>query len=486
MASMKAALVLATQQLEHHPAFDDPDIDVFLFVESHTAVRRRTLHAHKAVLLLSAMRHTAERLRRAGRRVQYVELGDGRGFLEGLHGLIQDLGVTGLAWMSATDRGVDVRLRAFCDREGLATRVYADELFLTPADVIDEWFAAHPAARMEDFYRWQRRRTGILMDGGAPAGRRWNFDADNREPLPRDGVDIPPLPAAPHDDTTRAVIAEVAARFPGLTGDPEQFWLPVTPADARERLADFVERRLPSFGRFEDAMAADEPFLFHSALSPLLNIGLLRVEEVVDAALSARSDVPLSSLEGYLRQVIGWREYMRGAYRAMPDLAHANHFALGRRLEPWWYTGRGIPDDLPAPVRTVLERVHRWGYAHHIERLMVLGNWFLLQGYRPREVNAWFTALFVDAYEWVMVPNVQGMSQYADGGRVATKPYISGGAYLQRMGSWWPTAADARDSAFTAAYWAFLDEHEDRLIDNPRLSLPLAQMRKRRTGAEPA
>jgi deoxyribodipyrimidine photolyase-related protein len=170
----------------------------------------------------------------------------------------------------------------------------------------------------------------------------------------------------------------------------------------------------------------------------------------------------------------------------MPALKHANHFALTRQLEPWWYTGRGIPDDLPVPVRTVLERVHRWGYAHHIERLMVLGNWFLLQGYDPHEVYEWFSALFVDAYDWVMVPNVQGMSQYADGGRVATKPYISGGAYLQKMGSWWPSPAAARNSELTGAYWRFLEEHEDQLAGNPRLALPLAQLRQRRAAGESA
>ncbi|MDX5400738.1 MAG: cryptochrome/photolyase family protein, partial [Actinomycetes bacterium] len=332
--------------------------------------------------------------------------------------------------MSATDRGVDARLARLCRAEGVATAVHPDALFLTPAADLDDWFAGHPSTPMEDFYRWQRRRTGILMEGDAPAGGRWNFDADNRQPLPRGGLTIPPLPIPEPDDITRAVMEEVARRFPDHPGDAADFWLPVRPDGARAWLADFVARRLASFGPYEDAMAAGEPFLFHSVLSPLLNVGLLTVAEILDAILAAPDAVPLASLEGFVRQVIGWREYMRGAYRAVPGLRDANHFGLTRRLEPWWYTGRDIPDDLPVPVRTVPERVHRWGYAHHIERLMVLGNWFLLQGYHPREVFDWFSALFVDAYEWVMVPNVQGMSQYADGGGVATKPYVSGGAYL--------------------------------------------------------
>jgi len=168
------------------------------------------------------------------------------------------------------------------------------------------------------------------------------------------------------------------------------------------------------------------------------------------------------------------------AFRAQPALENANYFHFTGTLEAWWYTAEGIPDDIPTPVRTVLERVHRYGYAHHIERLMVLGNWFLLQGYHPREAYEWFSAMFVDAYDWVMVPNVQGMSQFADGGRVATKPYIAGGAYLQRMGSWWPSAKAAQADALTDAYWQFLDRNEPQLSDNHRLAIPLAQMRKRR------
>ncbi|MDN3495187.1 cryptochrome/photolyase family protein [Planococcus sp. APC 4015] len=477
---MKAVLILATQVFEHHPALDDPDIDVVFFVESDAAFRRHRYHAHKIVLLLSAMRHAAARLEDRGIRVERITLDRGLGFLAGLRALVQEHDVDGLAWMSATDRGVDVRLQRFCDSEGLRSRVYPDELFLTPAPDVDEWFGSHAGARMEDFYRWQRRRTGILMHGAQPAGKRWNFDADNREPLPKGGVDVPPHPELAHDDITRTVIAEVAERFPDAPGDPAQFWLPVTPSDAQVWLTDFVQHRLELFGRYEDAMAADEPFLFHSLISPLLNIGLLRVDEVVEAAVAAGDRIPLASLEGFIRQVIGWREYMRGAYRAMSHLREANHFALTRQLEPWWYSGRDVPDDLPLPVRTVLARVHRWGYAHHIERLMVLGSWFLMQGYDPRSVYDWFLALFVDAYEWVMVPNVQGMSQFADGGVVATKPYISGGAYLQRMGSWWPTAREAKESEFTSAYWDFLDQHEDLLAGNHRLAVPLAQMRKLR------
>ncbi len=462
---MKAALVLATQLFEDHPAYTDPDIDLILFVENARSFQRRPYHAHKIVLLLAAMRHAAARLDERGIPVAYrrIDAGgafadtDAESFGDAVAALVSQHNITHLAWMTHTDPRVQGSIERIVKRLGLQARTYPDDLFLTPEHLVDQWFAEHPTARMEDFYRWQRRRTGILMEGGAPEGRRWNFDAENRHPLPRDKktkahtLDIPRLPIPEPDDITRSAID------------------------------DFVARRLTDFGRFEDAMDAEEPFLFHSVLSPLINIGLLTAAEVVDRV--ERADAPLESREGFIRQVIGWREYMRGAFRAQPRLEDANFFHFTRTLEAWWYTADEIPDDIPEPVRTVLERVHEYGYAHHIERLMVLGNWFLLQGYDPREVYEWFSALFVDAYDWVMVPNVQGMSQFADGGRVATKPYIAGGAYLQRMGSWWPGAKAAQEDAFTEAYWQFLDTNEDQLADNPRLAIPLAQMRKRRDTA---
>ena len=479
---MKAALILATQQFEDHPALHDPDIDEFFVVESAQRFSRLPYHRHKIVLLLSAMRHTVERLRADGHTVRVVSLDDELSFAAGIERLATAHGADGLAWMSATDRGVDRRIDALCARLGLRTRVYPDALFLTAAETADEWFAAHPTPVMEDFYRWQRHRTRILMDGEKPAGGRWNFDADNRHPLPKRGVAVPPLPAPAHDSITAGVIEEVNARFGHHPGDASGFWLPVTPEDARHWLRAFIDERFRDFGRFEDAMSRDQPFLFHSVISPMLNIGLLTVDEVVEAATSTGDDVPIASVEGFVRQIIGWREYLRGMYRAHPELDGANALHLTRPLEDWWYTGAGIPVQVPVPVRSVLESVHRWGYAHHIERLMVLGNWFLLQGYAPAEVNRWFLSLFVDAYDWVMVPNVFGMSQYADGGLVGTKPYVSGGAYLQKMGSWWSSAQQAKESAFTEAYWRFLEEHEDLLAGNPRLALPLAQMRSRRAG----
>lgn len=477
---MRAALVLGTQLLPHHPLVDDPDTDLVLVVESAALFERLPYHQIKIAFLLAAMRHHVAELRGRGIRVETVGLDDDLSFADGISALVRRHDVTELRWMRAADRGTDDRIRATCERLGIAHDAVADAMFLTPEDDVDAWYAEHEHARMEDFYRWQRQRTGILMHGDGPAGGQWNYDHDNREPLPKGGIDVPALPEPRHDDLTRATIAEVRERFASHPGDARDLWLPVTRRSALHWLQRFVDERLPRFGRYEDAMHRDEPVLFHSVLTPMLNVGLLHPQEVVDAALERGGDVPLASLEGFVRQIVGWREHMRGMYRAHPELEHANALELDRELEEWWYTLDDVPLTLPEPVRVVLQRVHALGYAHHIERLMVLGSWMLMQGYAPRSVNRWFLSLFVDAYPWVMVPNIMGMSQFADGGLVGTKPYVSGGAYLQRMGRWWSSERAARESAFTDAYWAFLERHEDALAGNHRLAQPLAQMRQRR------
>jgi deoxyribodipyrimidine photolyase-related protein len=225
---------------------------------------------------------------------------------------------------------------------------------------------------------------------------------------------------------------------------------------------------------------AGEPFLFHSVLSPLLNCGLLGPRQLIDAALLAYKNgtMPLHSCEGFIRQIIGWREYMNGMYHMLPDLKEANYFEFTKKLEGWWYTSEFEQQDLPIPVKAALKTVHTYGYNHHIERLMVLGNWFLLNEYNPQSVYEWFSSMYVDAYDWVMIPNVQGMSQYADGGIIATKPYISGGNYLQKMGRWWPTLDQAKKSDYNVLYWKFLNTNRSKLTGNPRMGIVLKMASK--------
>jgi deoxyribodipyrimidine photolyase-related protein len=228
-------------------------------------------------------------------------------------------------------------------------------------------------------------------------------------------------------------------------------------------------------------MRNGEAFLFHSVISPLLNIGLITPAKVLAEAekVYLKGKVPINSYEGFIRQIIGWREYMYGLYMYKSDKLLKNYFGYKKKLEPWWYGGE-LPGDLELPVSAVLKTTFKYGYNHHIERLMVLGNWFLLNSYNPHEVYEWFSSMYVDAYEWVMIPNVYGMSQYADGGFTATKPYVSGGNYLQKMGGWWPSLKDAQNSEFTKLYWNFIKNNIDKFKSNPRMSLVVAQAKKRK------
>jgi deoxyribodipyrimidine photolyase-related protein len=355
-----------------------------------------------------------------------------------------------------------------------ADQVVASNQFLCGHDEFDAWAdAAGKRLRMEDFYRWQRRRLGYLMDGDEPAGGRWNYDADNREPPPRERRAWP----APVLDELDELDGRVLASLPdSCVGDPPAGWWPTDRAGALRRLDAFVDEVLPTFGPHEDAMLAAEPRLAHSMLSPALNLGLLHPAEVADAVEAAyrAGRVPISSAEGFLRQVIGWREYVRGVYwRWMPTYRSEN--ALGaRRPIPPALLGAGTRMRC---VATAIADLERNGWLHHIQRLMVLGNLALLAGVDPAAMVEWMWASFVDGAEWVMLPNVVGMALHADGGRMATKPYAAGGAYINRMsdyctGCGYDPRRRTGDRAcpFTTLYWDFLARHRDALAGNHRMA----------------
>ena len=334
--------------------------------------------------------------------------------------------------------------------------------FLTSRVDLTEWFARHPA-RMQHFYAWQRRRLDILVDDGAPVGGRWSFDTENRKKLPK-GHTPPPVGFPDRSTHVREAIESVSREFPDAPGDPSTFLWPTTHAQAEEHLSAFLAERFELFGPYEDALSAEHPYVYHSLLTPMLNIGLLTPELVLDAALEAAEehDVPLESLEGFVRQVIGWREYMRATYRLFGRrLRTSNRLAHTRSLGPGWWTGRTGLD----PVDRVIGRVLDTGYAHHIERLMVLGNAMCLLRIDPDEVYEWFMAMFVDAYDWVMVPNVYGMSQFAAGEAMTTKPYVSGSNYLRTMSDF-PKGAWTQD--WDALYWTFVHDHREVFESNVR------------------
>jgi deoxyribodipyrimidine photolyase-related protein len=336
---------------------------------------------------------------------------------------------------------------------------------------------------MEFFYRDMRRRHGYLMDGGQPAGGKWNYDAENRKALPK-SVRAPALPVFEPDAVTRDVMVLVSSHFASHLGSAEDFGFPVTAADARVALRDFIAHRLPGFGDWQDAMKTGEPFLFHAVISPALNLGLLGPREICAAAEAAwrGGHAELNAVEGFIRQILGWREFIRGIYWLhMPGYASKNFFSATRKL-PWFYwTGETRMNCLRQAITSTIAHA----YAHHIQRLMITGNFALLAGLHPDAVDEWYLAVYADAYEWVEMPNTRGMALHADGGAVGSKPYAASGAYINRMsdycGGCYYEVKDGtgeRGCPFNALYWDFIARHAERFENNPRMAMPVRSVRK--------
>lgn len=463
---METALVYPHQLFANHPAIAAAETcylieDPLYFgkdPEWPLAVHKQRLVLHRA-----SMRAYAVELMAQGAKPHYVEIADA-GSLDA----IVPEHATRLHLADPVDDLLTKRVRSFAKRRGIDVIFHRTPGFLSPPDFIASQIAGKKRPFMATFYQAQRRRMGILMeDDGTPAGGQWSFDAENRAKLPK-GYRPPPEPAAPRNPYVEEAISYVEKHFPDNPGSLEDFRWPVTRADARHWLEDFLTRRFADFGVYEDAISTSHAFLHHSALTPALNIGLLEPEEIVNRTLSfaARSTkIPLNSLEGFIRQVIGWREFMAGIYlHRGVEIRNANHWHHERPMPAAFYNATtGIP-----PVDRVIRQVLRDGWCHHIERLMVLGNFMLLCRIRPGEVYRWFMELFVDANDWVMVPNVYGMSQFADGGTFTTKPYISGSNYLLKMsdepkGEWC--------AVWDGLFWSFIADHPDFFLGNPRLAM---------------
>lgn len=428
-----------------------------LMVEDRGIATRHRYHSHKLVLTFSAMRHYAASL---GSRVVYRNLEQRTTLEEALWAQRRE-GFREVHTFEPADEPFGDFLRGLCSECGLQLTLWRNPMYLTSKDEWDAYASPSERRLMADFYRSQRRRLGILVDGeGNPVGGRWSFDEDNRKSLPR-GHRAPIVEMPTPDATTRQVIATVRQTFPDHVGDPEEFSLPVCHADAVVFLDRFLEERLDRFGDYEDAISSEQRTLYHSLLSPLLNIGLLTPEQVVEAALRrhASRPVPLNSLEGFLRQVVGWREFVRGIHRERRWVGAS----AGSRLPgPEWYRGAtGLP-----PLDASIRRAVRYGWCHHIERLMVIGSALFMCDVRADAVYRYFMEMFVDAAEWVMEPNVYGMSQFVQP-TFATKPYMSRSAYILRMsdyekGEW----CDVWDGL----YWRTVHRLKDRLAANPRMS----------------
>ena len=440
-----------------------------LMVESVGKVRSKEWHIQRAHLVITSMRRFAERLRTDGWMVDYRSAPS---LAAGLRAHREEFGPEHVEVMEPASWSAlhMVRQQGCVVVRGNQFLCHYDEFAAWKAD----WLRTRKTFKMEDFYRWQRRRLGFLMEGDEPVSGVWNHDADNREPPPKDAATRWPAPVVDElDDVDRAVIDELRPHCVGA--DPSGLWA-TTREGALRRLDHFVTRLLPEFGPHEDAMTASNWHLAHSLLSPYLNIGLLTPGEVCHAVQRAFDEgrVPIASAEGFIRQVIGWREYVWGLYwDQMPGYAASNALDARRPLPPLF---TGAPTRMRC-MSTVMAEVNDHGWAHHIQRLMLIGNLSLTAGVDPQALTDWMWANFVDGAEWVMVPNVIGMSQYADGGIMATKPYASGGAYIHKMSDYCKGCAYDRtkrtgDDAcpFTTLYWDFMMRHADRFVRNPRIA----------------
>jgi deoxyribodipyrimidine photolyase-related protein len=451
-----------------------PDTHRVLLIESVEKIRSRPWHPQRVHLYVSAMRHFAVELRAAGFEVDYRHATSMR------RGVTEHRSEWSPSRVIATEPN-SYRARQLCVE--LDVETVRSNQFLCHPDEFAGFVGSRKSLKMEDFYRWQRRRLGYLMDGTEPVAGRWNFDDENREPPPKTGHDRwPSPPVSSFDEIDREVLHTLPADVFGAR--PTGQWA-TTRADALARLQFFVENVLPMFGPHEDAMLKDNWHLAHSLLSPYLNLGLLLPHEVADAAHDAfrNGHVPISSAEGFIRQVIGWREFIWNMYwKLMPEYVEMNGLHATLALPPVF---AGQAETQMNCVSHSLRAIHDYGWAHHIQRLMVLGNFALISGIQPREFTDWMWESFVDAAEWVMVPNVVGMSLYADGGQLATKPYASGGAYIDRMSDYCADCVYDRkkrvgDNAcpFTTLYWDFMLRHEEQFVRNPRVSRQVYAARK--------
>jgi deoxyribodipyrimidine photolyase-related protein len=453
-------LILPTQ-LFAHSTLIDLDIPLLLW-EAPRYFSERPFHKQKLIFHHASMKQYAEYLEKKGRTVFYCP------FETPLSTFMKKKQIKIIHLIDPVDIPLNRALSAFCREEALELKLYESPAFLTDNLLINEMFANKKGPfLMHHFYVQQRKRLDILMHRGKPQGGAWSFDKENRQKLPKNML-LPVVWEPKKSSLVEQAITYVNDRFPRNPGNTNFFCYPVTFKDAQHWLTDFLENRLAFFGSYQDAIDYRSPFLFHSVLSPLINTGLLTPQEVLEKTITYATahKIPLNSLEGFIRQLIGWREYVRALYVSHGEQQRTSNFFEHTHDIPasWWNATTGIP-----PIDLTIKKIVTYGYAHHIERLMILGNYMLLSEFNPHRVYDWFMELFIDAYDWVMVPNIYGMSQFADGGLMMTKPYISSSNYIRSMSTEfkrgpWCDLWDAR-------FWIFLHKNRQRLSHNSRMAL---------------
>ena len=452
----------------------DKATDVVVMAEVREEATYVRHHAKKLAFTFAAMRHFAQELRDAGWTVAYTALDEPEPHLSIASALLAAADRFGASEVVATRPG-EWRLIEMLEGLPLTVRVLEDDRFVATEAEFARWAEGRKELRMEWFYREMRRKTGLLMEGDKPVGGKWNFDHENRKSPPNSIHAPEPRIFAP-DEVTSGVLDMVEAFFPDAFGALRPFDFAVTRRDAETALDHFIDHSLPSFGDYQDAMLIGERYLYHSVLSLYINVGLLDPLTVAQRAEQAYFDgaAPLNAVEGFIRQIIGWRDYMRHLWVFKgPDYENLNGLGHDRPLPKFFWTG----DTDMLCIRETVEQTRETAYAHHIQRLMVTGNFFLLAGIDPGEVFDWYMSAYIDAYGWVMAGNVIGMSQFADGGVVASKPYVSSANYIAKMSNYCGACAYSAktktgDGAcpFNLLYWAFLDRHRDKFAGNPRMS----------------
>ena len=478
MPTHSTLLVFPHQLFKKHPALHGKNTHVVLIEDALFFGDKKypaSFHKQKLWLHRASMKRYEAALREKGIDVEYIDYTSKKDPL-----------LTYLKTHRKKKRGpctvADVhdyelarRLTSYCEQTSVELEVLDTPMFINSGEVNRNYRAGKKRWYMADFYKFQRRRLDILMEGDQPVGGQWSFDKENRKKVPKKMMDaIPKLQKPSHDDIEEEARKYVIAQFPDHPGEIEHLIYPTTHKAALSWLKLFLKDRFELFGVYEDAMVQGKNWLWHSVLTPMLNIGLLTPKQVVDETLkfAKKHDIPLNSLEGFIRQVIGWREFMRATYEELGvSMRTTNHWNHTRSIPQSFYDGTtGIE-----PLDDVIRRVLDTGYCHHIERLMVLGGFMFLCEFDPDEIYRWFMEMFVDSYDWVMVPNVYAMSQNADGGQITTKPYFSGSAYIRKMSNY---PAGDWTAVWDGLYWRWIINHADELAKNPRWAMMCAMARK--------
>ncbi len=479
----KARLILGDQLNYQHSWFNDEDPNIFfIMMEMRQETDYVNHHIQKIVAFFSAMRAFSSHLEKVGKKVIYIELDavENKQNLTGnLSSIIEEYDIEKFEYQQPDEYRLDVQLSEYCSSLPIEWECFDSEHFLTERADVGEMFKNKKTFLMETFYRKMRKKYGILMDGDQPLTGQWNYDSDNRKKLPKS-------PEIPDRKFREKDVSELVAMIKNHKGldyigniDDKKF---IWPSSRREALADlrkFCDEYLQNFGTYQDAMHSEFAFNYHSLLSFALNSKMLHPLEVVNAVLekwtNEKETISISQVEGFIRQIIGWREFMRGIYWAkMPEYKNLNFFNHERKLPEWFWNGNTKMNCLKNAIQQSLDH----SYAHHIQRLMVTGNFMLLAGISPDEVDQWYLGIYIDAIEWVEITNTRGMSQFADGGIVGTKPYVSSSNYIRKMSNYcdkcqYSQTKKTGENAcpYNSLYWHFYDRHRDKLQNNPRIGM---------------